>query len=124
MTEPGGPGLEPPPPPPLTRVRKHLVVVAVLEVALIALALRHDGFWYDHRALLAVAFLLGALAAPWAIVTPFLVAGDRPAGALVVVLVAAPFNVWLRYLGYKHGLAEGKAAQMWRTSGRKPWQDD
>ncbi|MDX6274087.1 MAG: hypothetical protein QOJ92_1297 [Frankiales bacterium] len=112
------------PRPPLVRVRKHLVAVFLLEVALIAMSLSHAGFWYDNRPLMAVAFLQGALAAPWTISTPFLVAHDRPAAAVLVVLLGAPFNVWLRYLGYKHGLAEGKESQTWRAGGRKPWRDD
>ena len=127
MTEP--PGLddedyEPDPRTPLQRVRNHLGVVALLEVALIVVAARHQGLWYEDRLLLALVFLQGALAAPWSIVTPFLVSSERPAAALLVVLIGAPLNVWLRYLGYKHGLAESREARQWRASRPKPWEED
>lgn len=105
-------------------MRYHLAGVVLLEIALIAVAVTHQGYWYDDRLLLALAFLQGALAAPWTIVTPFLVANGQPAVALLVVLVAAPFNVWLRYLGYSSGLSESREARQWRAAKRKPWEED
>lgn len=100
---------------PLTRVRKHLIAVVVLTFVTVVLAFTHSGHWYDHRPLLAVAFLLGMLAAPWALVVPFLVKADLNNLALLVVLVGAGLNVWVRYLGYKHGLADSREARAWRS---------
>lgn len=100
---------------PLTRMRKHVIAVAVLSVAVLVLAFTHTGNWYDHRWLLAAAFLLGMLAAPWALVVPFLVSADLNTLALVAVLLGAWFNVLVRYLGYKHGLADSREARAWRS---------
>ena len=103
------------PRPPHVRMRKHLVALVVLSLAVLALAFTHSGHWYDHRPFLAVAFLLGMLAAPWALVVPFLVKADLNNLALIVVFAGAWVNAWLRYLGYKHGLADSREARAWRS---------
>ena len=100
---------------PLVRVRKHAIAVVVLEVAVLVTALNHSGHWYDNRVLLAVAVLLGMLAAPWALAVPFLLEAELVNAALLLVMVGAAFNLWLRYLGYKHGLADSREARAWRS---------
>lgn len=101
-------------------MRKHAVLVAVLEVLVLGAALGHSGQWYDSRPLLAVAVLLGILAAPWTLTVPFLIAGDLSNAALLVVMLGAMLNVWLRYLGYKHGLADSRESRSWRSGRPRP----
>lgn len=106
--------------PPLARMRKHAIALVVLSVAVLVLAFAHTGNWYDHRPLLAAAFLLGMLAAPWSLVVPFLVKADLNVLALGFVFAGAWFNAWLRYLGYRHGLADSREARAWRSGRPRP----